>query len=141
MAKRRQFSAKYKREAVAMLQAPDVRVSQVAAELGIGVNMLGRWRREWREEQDTAFQDNGRPRDEELAALRHHVLCSVRAVGTCADNAVAESFFGVLKRERVNGRHYRTRAKARADIFDYMSVGIIRDNGGDWKSRNSRSDS
>ena len=47
MAKRRQFSAKYKREAVAMLQAPDVRVSQVAAELGIGVNMLGRWRREW----------------------------------------------------------------------------------------------
>ena len=42
------------------------------------------------------------------------------AVGSCADNAVAESFFGVLKRERVNRRQYRTRAEARADIFDYI---------------------
>lgn len=41
-------------------------------------------------------------------------------VGSCADNAAAESFFGVLKRERVNRRQYRTRAEARADIFDYI---------------------
>ncbi|MDP1769034.1 MAG: IS3 family transposase, partial [Nitrospirota bacterium] len=38
----------------------------------------------------------------------------------CADNAAAESFFGVLKRERVNRRQYQTRAEARADIFDYI---------------------
>ena len=42
------------------------------------------------------------------------------AVGSCYDNAAAESFFGVLKRERVNRRHYQTRAEARADIFDYI---------------------
>ncbi len=42
------------------------------------------------------------------------------AVGSCADNAAAESFFGILKRERVNRRHYVTRAQARADIFDYI---------------------
>jgi putative transposase len=42
------------------------------------------------------------------------------AVGSCADNAAAESFFGVLKRERVNRQHYRTRVEARADIFDYI---------------------
>lgn len=48
----------------------------------------------------------------------HHITCSMRAVGSCADNAAAESFFGVLKRERVNRRPYRTRAEARADIFD-----------------------
>jgi len=42
------------------------------------------------------------------------------AVGSCADNAAAESFFGVLTRERVNRHHYRTRAEARADIFDYI---------------------
>ncbi len=42
------------------------------------------------------------------------------AVGTCADNAAAESFFGLLKRERVNRRQYRTRAEARTDIFDYI---------------------
>jgi putative transposase len=50
----------------------------------------------------------------------HQVICSMSAVGSCADNAAAESFFGVLKRERVNRRHYRTRAEARADIFDYI---------------------
>ena len=42
------------------------------------------------------------------------------AVGNCADNAAAESFFGRLKRERMNRQHYRTRAEARADIFDYI---------------------
>lgn len=41
-------------------------------------------------------------------------------VGNCYDNAVAESFFGLLKRERVYRRRYRTRAAARTDIFDDM---------------------
>jgi putative transposase len=50
----------------------------------------------------------------------HHVTCSMSAVGSCADNAAAESFFGVLKREWVNRQHYRTRAEARAYIFDYI---------------------
>jgi putative transposase len=50
----------------------------------------------------------------------HQVIGSMSAVGSCADNAAAESFFGVLKRERVNRQHYRTRAEARADIFDYI---------------------
>ncbi len=48
------------------------------------------------------------------------VTCSMSTVGSCADNAAAESFFGVLKRERVNRRQYQTRAEARADIFDYI---------------------
>ena len=50
----------------------------------------------------------------------HHMTCSMSGVGSCADNAAAESFFGVLKRERVNRRQYRTRADARADLFDYI---------------------
>ena len=50
----------------------------------------------------------------------HHIRSSMSAVGTCADNAAAESFFGLLKRERVNRRQYRTRAEARADVFDYI---------------------
>jgi putative transposase len=50
----------------------------------------------------------------------HDLVCSMSAVGSCADNAAAESFFGLLKRERVNRRQYRTRSEARADIFDYI---------------------
>ena len=50
----------------------------------------------------------------------HGLISSMSAVGSCADNAAAESFFGVLKRERVNRRQYRTRSEARTDIFDYI---------------------
>ena len=50
----------------------------------------------------------------------HNVTCSMSGVGSCADNALVEGFFGMLKRERVNRCQYRTRAEARADIFDYI---------------------
>ena len=50
----------------------------------------------------------------------HYVTRSMSTVGRCADNAVAESFFGVLKRERVNRQRYRTRGEVRANSFDYI---------------------
>ncbi len=50
----------------------------------------------------------------------HNLIQSMSAVGSCADNAAMEGFFGMLKRERVNRRIYRTRAEARADVFDYI---------------------
>jgi transposase len=70
MTQRRKFSAEYKREAVVMLESPGVTVNQIAAELGIGATVLGRWRRELRQESAQAFRGNGRPRDENLALLR-----------------------------------------------------------------------
>ena len=48
------------------------------------------------------------------------LVCSMRAVGHCGDNAACEGFFGVLKRERVYRTHHRTRDEARADLFDYL---------------------
>ena len=50
----------------------------------------------------------------------HNIVSSMSAVGSCYDNAAAESFFGLLKRERVNRRRYVTRAEARSDVFDYI---------------------
>jgi transposase len=73
MVQRRRFSAEYKREAVAMLDAPGVSVGQIAAELGIGATVLGRWRRELRQESAQAFVGQGRPRDENLALLRREL--------------------------------------------------------------------
>jgi len=73
MVQRRRFSAEYKREAVAMLESPGVTVNQIAAELGIGATVLGRWRRELRQESAQAFRGNGRPRDENLALLRREL--------------------------------------------------------------------
>ncbi len=50
------------------------------------------------------------------------IECSMSGVGNCYDNAVAESFFALLKRERVHRRHYQTRAEATADIFQYIEI-------------------
>jgi putative transposase len=50
----------------------------------------------------------------------HNIVCSMSATGSRVDNAVAEGFFGMLKRDRVNRRRYQTRAEARSDIFYYL---------------------
>ena len=42
--------------------------------------------------------------------------------GNCHDNAVAESFFQLLKRERVKQKIYSARGDARTDIFDYIEM-------------------
>jgi putative transposase len=42
--------------------------------------------------------------------------------GNCHDNAVAESFFQLLKRERIRRRTYQTRAAARQDVFEYIEM-------------------
>ncbi len=42
--------------------------------------------------------------------------------GNCHDNAVAESFFQLLKRERRKKKIYGTREEDRSDIFDYIEM-------------------
>ena len=51
---------------------------------------------------------------------RNSITCSMSDKGSCYDNAVVESFFALLKRERVRRRTYKTREEATADIFDYI---------------------
>lgn len=52
----------------------------------------------------------------------HGIVCSMSRRGNCHDNAVAESFFQLLKRERVRRRTYLTREQARSDVFDYIEL-------------------
>ena len=42
--------------------------------------------------------------------------------GNCHDNAVAESFFQLLKRGRIKRKIYSTREDARSDVFDYIEM-------------------
>ena len=42
--------------------------------------------------------------------------------GDCWDNAVVESFFGTLKQERVQWRHYQSRRAAQQDILQYITM-------------------
>jgi putative transposase len=50
------------------------------------------------------------------------IRCSMSRKGECMDNAVAERFFGSLKRERTDLRHYVTRQEATADVVDYIEM-------------------
>jgi len=52
----------------------------------------------------------------------HHMVPSMSRRGNCHDNAVAESFFSALKKERIKRRVYPTRAMATTDIFDYIEM-------------------
>jgi putative transposase len=42
--------------------------------------------------------------------------------GNCYDNAVAESFFSSLKKERVKRKIYASREEAKSEIFEYIEV-------------------
>ena len=57
------------------------------------------------------------------AFLKHHGLeHSMSRRGDRYDNAVAERFFNLLKRERIRRRSYKSRAEARQDVFDYIEM-------------------
>ena len=47
---------------------------------------------------------------------------SLGRTGICYDNAMAESFFGALKNERVHRTVYPTRRRAKADIARYIEI-------------------
>jgi putative transposase len=53
---------------------------------------------------------------------KHNLDASMSRRGNCHDNAVAESFFHLLKRERIRRRTYTTRDAARQDVFDYIEM-------------------
>ena len=53
---------------------------------------------------------------------RHDLVCSMSGKGECLDNAVAERFFGSLKREWTSHCRYATRQEARDDIIAYIEM-------------------
>jgi putative transposase len=52
----------------------------------------------------------------------HNLDPSMSRRGNCWDNAVIESFFSSLKKERIKKRIYKTRDLTHADVFDYIEV-------------------
>ena len=69
---------------------------------------------------DQGTQFTGHDWQEFLKA--HGLVSSMSRRGNCHDNAVAESFFQLLKRERIRRRIYATRDEAKADVFNYIEM-------------------
>lgn len=96
----------------------------LARELVVDALMMAVWRRKpihriiIHSDQGTQYGS-----DDWLRFCKEHNFDpSMSRRGNCWDNAVAESFFSSLKKERVKKRIYKTRELARADIFDYIEV-------------------
>ena len=73
MSKRRRYSREFKQGAVEQCQQPGISCAQVARELGIGTNLLTRWKREFEAAGGRAFGGTGNPRDEEVARLKREL--------------------------------------------------------------------
>ena len=50
------------------------------------------------------------------------ITCSMSRRGNCWDNAMMESFFATLKKERIHREHYITRSEARRSVFEYIEM-------------------
>ncbi len=51
---------------------------------------------------------------------QHNLAPSMSRRANCWDNAVVESFFNLLQRQRIRRKKYKTREEACQDGFDYI---------------------
>jgi transposase len=72
MAKRKVYTAEFKREAVKLLTEQNMGITDAARQLGVHVTLLRYWKKQLAAEGDQAFPGKGRlkPAEEELQRLR-----------------------------------------------------------------------
>lgn len=69
---RRKYDRSFKLEAIRLVEKEGRQVTEVARDLGIGANLIHRWRQKLEREDSEAFPGKGnlKPSDEELRRLR-----------------------------------------------------------------------
>ncbi|MGR9066891.1 IS3 family transposase [Klebsiella quasipneumoniae] len=98
--------------------------SRMTKDIVLNALLMAVWRRN-PQKQVLVHSDQGSQytSHEWQSFLKSHGLeGSMSRRGNCHDNAVAESFFQLLKRERIKKKFYGTREEARSDIFDYIEM-------------------
>ena len=97
---------------------------RIDSELAVNALLMAVWRRQPKSEvivhSDQGCQFSSYEWRDFLKA--HNLIGSMSRRGNCHDNAVAESFFQLLKRERIKRRIYTDREEARKDVFDYIEM-------------------
>ncbi|WP_423463724.1 IS3 family transposase (plasmid) [Klebsiella pneumoniae] len=98
--------------------------SRMTKDIVLNALLMAVWRRN-PQKQVLVHSDQGSQytSHEWQSFLKSHGLeGSMSRRGNCHDNAVAESFFQLLKRERIKKKIYGMREEARSDIFDYIEM-------------------
>jgi putative transposase len=96
--------------------------ASMTAQLVIDALLMAIWRR-GRPDALLHHSDQGSQYTSEQFQLLledNGVSCSMSRSGDVWDNAAMESFFSSLKTERTARKVYRSRAEAKADVFDYI---------------------
>lgn len=98
--------------------------AQMTSDLAIDALLMAVWRRKPKQEvmvhSDQGAQYSSSDWRSFLKA--NNLVASMSRRGNCHDNAVAESFFQLLKRERIKRKIYTSRQDARSDVFDYIEM-------------------
>jgi putative transposase len=97
---------------------------RMTSELALNALLMAVWRRK-PHSPVLVHSDQGRQfssYDWQDFLKAHGLIGSMSRRGNCHDNAVAESFFQLLKRERIKRKIYATRSEARQDVFDYIEM-------------------
>jgi putative transposase len=95
--------------------------SRIDRELAMNVLLMAVWRRQPKN-MVTVHSDQFSSYDWRDFLAGHTLQQSMSRRGNCHDNAVAESFVQLLKRERIRRKTYRTREEAKQDFFDYIEM-------------------
>ena len=98
--------------------------SRIKKELVLNALLMAVWRRK-PGSLVTVHSDQGSQytsHDWQAFLDANNLQASMSRRGNCHDNAVAESFFQLLKRERIKRQLYLTRDDARGDIIDYIEM-------------------
>ncbi|WP_139800057.1 IS3 family transposase, partial [Plesiomonas shigelloides] len=98
--------------------------SQISKDIVLNALLMAVWRRQPKK-QVMVHSDQGSQytnHDWQTFLKTHGLQDSMSRRGNCHDNAVAESFFQLLKRERIKRKIYSTRDEARSDVFDYIEM-------------------
>jgi putative transposase len=98
--------------------------NRITKELVLDALLMAIWRRKPRNKV-LVHSDQGSQytsHDWQSFLKQHGLEGSMSRRGNCHDNAVAESFFQLLKRARIKRQVYSTREDARADVFNYIEM-------------------
>ncbi len=98
--------------------------SRLTKELVLDVLLMAVWKRR-PTEQVLVHSDQGSQYtsyDWSDFLKSHELEGSMSRRGNSHDNAVAESVFQLLKRERIKRKTYTTREQARLDVFNYIEM-------------------
>ncbi len=102
----------------------DALYQRMTSDLALNALLMAVWRRKPKSEvmvhSDQGSQFSSYDWQDFLRA--NNLMGSMSRRGNCHDNAVAESFFQLLKRERIKRKIYTTREEARQDVFDYIEM-------------------